>query len=90
MADEPDTALDRYLDQKQMTFDQLGELAGFSGSTINRALRGKQNYGAALALAVERATNGAITADEFNRMALIARRAELGIPPPSEEAVSAA
>lgn len=79
-------ALERYFRDTGSSASKLAELVGCSPSSITRPLNGERNASMDLALGVERATAGAVTADEFLAICLAAKR---GAPAPSAEPAEA-
>jgi DNA-binding transcriptional regulator YdaS (Cro superfamily) len=71
-------ALTRYLDAKNETVSALAARMGCAPSSLTRPLSGKRNVSMDLALAVERATGGEVTAQDFLAICLDAKRGAAG------------
>lgn len=67
-------ALTSYFAETGDNIAKLAERIGRSPSTITRPLKGERNVSMNVALQVERATGGAVTADQFVAICLKARR----------------
>ena len=57
--------LDAWLAKTGKSEAQLAEIAGVHRSSINRIRRGSRHIGLGLALRIERATGGSVTAEEL-------------------------
>lgn len=67
-------ALTSYFAETGDNIAKLAERIGRSPSTITRPLKGERNVSMNVALQVERATAGKVTADQFVAICLDARR----------------
>ena len=67
--------LKSYFDETGETASSLAAKIGRSASTITRPLRGERNASMSIALAVERATEGRVTAVDFMKDCLEAQKA---------------
>lgn len=72
-------ALTRYLESKDETVSSLAVRMGCAPSTLTRPLNGKRNVSMDLALAVERATGGEVTAQDFLAICIDAKRNAEGV-----------
>lgn len=66
--------LQDYLKQNDSSVSSLARRVGCSASTISRAISGKRNPSFDLAMAVEDATNGQLTAEIFMAICMKSRR----------------
>lgn len=67
-------ALTSYFAETGDNIAKLAERIGRSPSTITRPLKGERNVSMNVALEVEKATDGRVTADQFVAICLRARR----------------
>lgn len=67
-------ALNSYFAETGENIAKLAETIGRSPSTITRPLKGERNASMNVALAIEKATGGRVTADQFMAICLEAKR----------------
>ncbi len=71
-------ALERYLRSSGETVTQLARRIGRSPSTLSRPLNGERNVSMDIAVEVEAATGGAVTAEQFMAICIEAKRRTRG------------
>lgn len=67
-------ALEQYFSETGENASKLAERIGCAPSSITRPLRGERNVSMSLALQIEEATSGKVTAEQFLAICLAARR----------------
>lgn len=67
-------ALDKHIAETGTTLAQIAKRMKRSGTSLTRPLQGKRSPSFDLALELERATDGAVSAEEFLEICLAARR----------------